>query len=141
MFKSVTPLFAVAGQITTRDLADASGQGFAAVINNRPDNEEPGQPGAAELAEAATALGLAYHVIPVGRAGLSHDIIEATNAALAAAPGPVLAFCRSGTRSISLWALARAAAGEEPHQLIAQAQAAGYDLRSLAGQLEAMRPA
>jgi len=77
---------------------------------------------------AADAAGLGYAAIPITHAGFSEDQVVAMGQALAAAPGPVLAFCRSGTRSTLIWALARARAGDAPAELSAKAAAAGYDL-------------
>jgi len=48
--------------------------------------------------------------------------------ALSGAKGPVLAYCRSGTRSTLLWALAQAQAGGDPKTLAEQAAQAGYDV-------------
>jgi len=101
--------------------------GFRAIVNNRPDGEEPGQPSAYEMRAAAEAAGLGYHDIPVA-GGFSGDQVEAMAAALAEAGGPVLAFCKSGTRSTFLWALAEAASGRSGVELIEKAAAAGYDL-------------
>jgi uncharacterized protein (TIGR01244 family) len=138
MFIAVTDRFSVAGQLQPSALAQAKAKGFVAIINNRPDAEEPGQPANASIAAEAATLGLAYVEIPVGRAGFNETMISATNQALAAADGPVLAFCRSGTRSITLWAFARAAAGEDPDGLIGKAAIAGYDLAPMAGTLQAL---
>ncbi len=104
------------------------------IVNNRPDGEEPGQPAGAEIEAAARAAGIAYRHIPVA-AGFSPEQVEAMNEALGASDGAVLAFCRSGTRSTYLWALARAGAGEAADSLIAKAAAAGYDLRPIAAHL------
>jgi uncharacterized protein (TIGR01244 family) len=112
----------VAGQIAAADLA---GLDVAIVINNRPDGEEPGQPTSAEIAAAAQAAGLAYRHIPVA-GGFSRAQVEAMAEALQA--GPALAFCRSGTRSTYLWALARASRGADAGTLVRQASEAGYDL-------------
>jgi uncharacterized protein (TIGR01244 family) len=131
MFRTIDPSIAVAGQIRPEDVAEAARQGFTAIVNNRPDGEEPGQPAGAEIAAAAAAAGLGYHAIPIDHSGFSDAQVEAMAAALAAAPGPVLAFCRSGTRSTFAWALARARAGEDGASLRAQAAAAGYDLSAL----------
>jgi uncharacterized protein (TIGR01244 family) len=45
--------------------------------------------------------------------------------------GELLAFCRSGTRSTFLWALARSAQGVPAEELAEAAAAAGYDLRPI----------
>jgi uncharacterized protein (TIGR01244 family) len=117
-------------------MVTAAAQGFALVINNRPDDEEPGQPESAAIEAAATAAGLAYAHIPLGAAGLSMEMIAATRQAMATADGPVLAYCRSGNRSTILWALAKAASGEDPGALAQMAAAAGYDLRPVAALMQ-----
>ena len=126
---------AVAGQVRPGQLAGLAADGFTTLINNRPDGEEPGQPSAGELADAAAAAGLAYHHIPVA-GGFGPDQVAAMAAALEAAEGRVLAFCRSGTRSTFLWALAEATLGADAEELIAKAAAAGYDLGPIAGYLQ-----
>ena len=128
MFRKLDETISVAGQIEPADVAEAARQGFTFIINNRPDGEAPDQPSAAEMKAAADAAGLGYAAIPITHAGFSEGQVVAMGQALAAAPGPVLAFCRSGTRSTLIWALARARAGDAPAELSAKAAAAGYDL-------------
>jgi len=131
MFRTLDDRVSVHGQVTPADLALAKAQGFTAVVNNRPDGEEPGQPTGAEIAAAAEAAGLAYTAIPVDHSGLSEAQVSAMAGVLGAADGPVLAFCRSGTRSTFLWALARARLGDDADMLVAKAANAGYDLRPI----------
>jgi uncharacterized protein (TIGR01244 family) len=102
-----------------------------AIVNNRPDDEEPGQPSAAEMAAAAKAAGLTYRHIPMA-GGLSAALVREMAEALAEAEGPLLAFCRSGTRSTYLWALAEAQNGADGEELMRKAAAAGYDLGPIA---------
>ena len=128
MFRKLDDTISVAGQIEPADIVEAARQGFTFIINNRPDGEAPGQPSGAEMKAAADAAGLGYAAIPITHAGFSEEQVAAMGQALAAAPGPVLAFCRSGTRSTLVWALARARAGDAPAELSAKAAAAGYDL-------------
>lgn len=128
MFRKLDDSISVAGQIAPEDIAEAARQGFTFVINNRPDDEQPGQPSSAEMEAAARAAGLGYAAIPITHAGFSEDQVTAMGQALGDAPGPVLAFCRSGTRSTLVWALARARAGDDPAVLAGKAAAAGYDL-------------
>jgi uncharacterized protein (TIGR01244 family) len=120
----------VSPQIDPADVTVLAAQGFAAIVNNRPDGEEAGQPEGSAVEAAAHSAGLAYTAIPVA-GGFSHAQIDAMRAALDAAAGPVLAFCRSGTRSTNLWALAEAKAGGDPETIVAKAAAAGYDLAGL----------
>jgi uncharacterized protein (TIGR01244 family) len=131
MFRKLDDSISVAGQISPEDIAAAAAEGFTFVINNRPDGEQLGQPSDAEMAAAAEAAGLGYAAIPITHAGFSEDQVVAMAEALAAAPGPVLAYCRSGTRSTYIWALARMAAGENPATLREKAEAAGYDISPL----------
>lgn len=127
-FRQLTPDMAVSPQLTPSDVAAAAEQGFMLIVNNRPDGEEEGQPAGAEIAAAARAAGLGYVAIPVAGGGFGAPQVDALTEVLAAADGPVLGFCRTGTRSTLLWALARARAGDDPAVLAQQAAAAGYDL-------------
>ena len=115
-------------QIDEQDVAEAAERGFAMIVNNRPDGEAPGQPEGSAIAAVAGRSGLDYRAIPITQAGFSMPQVEAMVAALDEARGPVLAFCRSGTRSTLLWALARAKAGDDPAQIAEAAAEAGYDI-------------
>lgn len=120
----------VAGQISPHDLPDIAEAGVTTIVNNRPDHEEPGQPTTAEIRAAAELAGLDYRDIPISDT-ISHEAIVAMAQALEAADGKMLAFCRSGTRSTFLWALARARRGADAGTLVSQAAAAGYDLQPI----------
>ena len=126
--RRVTDAFAVAPQLQPEEVVDAAAQGFKLLINNRPDGEAPGQPSSAEMAAAARSAGMDYLHIPVsGAAGPGQ--VEAMHQAIAGASGPSLAFCRSGTRSITVWARGQAEAGDRLREdLVRLARAAGYDL-------------
>jgi uncharacterized protein (TIGR01244 family) len=139
-FIELAPDFLVAPQISEADVAEAARLGVRLIVNNRPDREEPGQPMGAAIEKAARDAGIQYVAIPVtGMAGIDVRDIEAFNAAVAAAAGPTLAFCRSGTRSTVLRALAQAARGADVDQLINEAASAGYNLAGLRGALEAQQ--
>lgn len=137
-FRPLSAQFSVAPQISIEDIAEAKAQGFAMVINNRPDGEEPSAPQGDAIAHAAAAEGLAYAAIPIGHAGFSHPQIDALDTLLADATGPILAYCRSGTRSTHLWALARARAGDDVEGIVEAAAQAGYDLTGLRPMLDAL---
>jgi uncharacterized protein (TIGR01244 family) len=130
--RPVTDQLAVAPQLQPEDMATAAAMGFRLVINNRPDAEQPGQPDAARMQAAAEAAGLSYRHIPIiGRA--TPDQLQQIEALLSEATGPVLAFCRSGTRSITAWATIRALAGDDRFRLAELARNAGYDLSGVLG--------
>jgi uncharacterized protein (TIGR01244 family) len=130
-FRKVDDSISVAPQIAPEDVAAIKAAGFVAIVNNRPDDEQAGQPAGDSIRAAALAVGLTYAAIPVGGAGVSHHQVQAMVDVLEGADGPVLAFCRSGTRSCNLWALARARMGDSPDDLIALGAGAGYDLDGL----------
>lgn len=125
-------IFVAVRQIVPAEIPGLAAHGIRLIVNNRPDDEEPGQPTSAEIEAAARAAGLDYRHIPLAGAFPAERV-----AAMAEAlgQGPVLAFCRSGTRSTWLWALARASLGADPQSLVDRAAQAGYDLRPLAPHL------
>ena len=131
MFRTLDSTISVFGQIEPEDVAAAKELGFTTIVNNRPDDEQPGQPAGAEIEAAAKAAGLDYVAIPVDHSGFNEGQVAAMVEALETARGPVLAFCRSGTRSTFLWALARHRLGDDGEQLIAKAANAGYDLSAI----------
>jgi uncharacterized protein (TIGR01244 family) len=123
-------------QITLADVAEAGARGITLIINNRPEGESPDQTPGDAIAAAAAGQGIEYRAIPVSPGGFTLEQAEAMADALAAAGGPVLAYCRSGTRSTLLWALAQAKCGAQPADLMAAAEHAGYDLSPIAGALQ-----
>lgn len=138
MFRTIDPTFLAAPQIAVEDVATAAAQGVTTIVNNRPDGEEPAAPQGDAIAAACAAHGIAYVAIPVTHSGFSHAQIDALAAAIAASDGPILAYCRSGTRSTNLWALTRARLGDNPQTLCDKAAAQGYDLSGLRPTLDAL---
>ena len=132
-FRKVTDTFSVAPQIELEDISRAAAAGFKLLINNRPDGESPGQPSSAQMEAAAKAAGLDYAHIPVV-GGPTSEAVHAELALIAEAPGPVLAFCRSGTRSIVTWSIGQALSGAHSRaDLVALGADAGYDLSGVLG--------
>ncbi len=128
MFRTLSDTMLASPQITPGDVAKAADEGVTLIINNRPDDEAPGQPSGASIEAAARKAGLDYMLIPVTHAGFSLPQVEAMTGALEANAGKCLAFCRSGTRSTLLWALTRAHLGDHPDEIEAAAEKAGYDV-------------
>ncbi len=102
-YTQVSDRLAVGPQIQLCDPPALAAAGFAAIINNRPDHEEPDQPTSLELEKAARNEGLGYWHIPVVPGEMGEDDVRAFARALSAADGPVLAFCRTGKRATALW--------------------------------------
>jgi uncharacterized protein (TIGR01244 family) len=126
--RRVTDTFAVAPQLQPEEVEEAAGQGYKLLINNRPDGESPDQPPSTAMAMAARRAGMDYLHIPIS-GGAGPGQVEAMHQAIAGASGPVLAFCRSGTRSVTVWARGQAQAGDRPREeLLKLGRGAGYDL-------------
>jgi len=128
-FRRVNDHLSVSPQLSVADVAEAKARGFVTLVNNRPDGEASDQPASAEIEAAAKAAGLNYIHIPVR--GVSPDVAEQTYEAIESSPGPVLAFCRSGTRSISCYSLGKHLQGHDRDELVKAAASAGYDLSNL----------
>jgi uncharacterized protein (TIGR01244 family) len=122
----------VSGQLTPEQVADLKAHGVTLLVNNRPDNEDEGQPMSADFEAAAQAAGMEYRHIPI-RYGIGPSDVEAMrNAMHATGDGRLLAFCRSGNRSTLAWAVARAEDGAQPEELHQLAEAAGFNLAPVA---------
>ena len=132
--RKVSDRFAVAPQIQPGDLEAIARAGYRLVVGNRPDDEEPGQPTTRAIARAAQDAGIAYVHIPISGGEFPDERIDEFRDVVRAADGPVLAFCRTGTRSITLAALANPF-GLTAEQRLERAAAAGYDLSGLADRL------
>lgn len=121
----------VSAQIAADDIAALRAQGFRAIICNRPDGEGPDQPGFAAIQAAASDAGLEARYVPVTAGMVRDEDVAAFDRAMAELPGPVLAYCRSGTRSTTLWSLSQA--GRMPlADILAAASGAGYDMAGVA---------
>lgn len=124
--RQVTDQFAVAPQIALEDFAQIAALGYTHVISNRPDGESADQLSADEAAAAAKAAGLTFvHAPFVGQP------TEEAVKAVVDAKGKTLAFCRSGTRSVTAWAIAAALSGADVHDILHAAGHAGYNLSGL----------
>lgn len=132
--RPLTPTYAVSPQIEISDLAALKLAGFQTVINNRPDAEIPAHLHTEEMRRAATALGLVFVANPVIGGAMTLANVTAQAQAMAAATGPVFAYCASGNRSSVVWALAQA--GQHPvDELIAIPAQYGYALDHLRPEL------
>lgn len=132
--RPLTDDLSVAPQIAVSDMEAIRTAGFRAIIVNRPDREAPDQPDFAEIAAAAREAGLEIRHVPVATGGIADADVEAFDAAVANLPRPILAYCRSGTRSATLWALSQAGR-QPPDAILATASRAGYDLDGLSERL------
>jgi uncharacterized protein (TIGR01244 family) len=128
MFRKISDQLYASPQIGLDDIADAAALGVTLIVNNRPEGEDDNQTPGSEIEEAARTAGLDYLAIPITHTGFSEPQVKAMADALSGAEGAVLAYCRSGTRSTLLWALAEASQGGDPDALTNMAAKAGYDL-------------
>ena len=125
--KKIDKELSVSPQIAPSDLQALAEVGFKAVICNRPDGEGNDQPLFHEIEEAAQAAGLSAHYLPVETGKVGDEDAEHFGELLDSLPKPVLAYCRSGTRSVTLWSLSRGGKLPLPDILSASSDA-GYDM-------------
>lgn len=125
--RQLTPALSVSAQVWPADMQALKDAGFRSVICNRPDNEGAGQPTFAEISDAAGKVGIKAVYLPIVSGNLTGNDVADFGRALTDLPGPVLAFCRSGTRSTTLWALCEA--DQRSHaDILETARAAGFDM-------------
>ncbi|WP_425061598.1 TIGR01244 family sulfur transferase [Qipengyuania flava] len=132
--KRLSDRLSVTSQVDPASMQALADAGFRSIISNRPDGEEPGQPAWTTIEHAAREAGMEARHIPVTPGAISDEDAAHFGAALDGLPGPTLAFCRTGTRSATLWALSNAD-GHSPDELIATAADAGYDIAPLRDRL------
>lgn len=135
-FRPLSDSVLASPQISIEDVANAKNAGVVLIINNRPDGEDPSAPQSTDIEAAATAAGLDYTAIPIGHSGFSEVQVDQMIAALNSAQGKTLAYCRSGTRSTLLWALAQAKTGTSPEEIALTAMKAGYDVSPIRPMLD-----
>jgi sulfide:quinone oxidoreductase len=128
--KNITDEFSVSAQIAASDMPALAAAGFRSIICNRPDGEAGDQPLFVELSVAAHNAGLQSRMVPVETGKVTDDDARAFAKAMADLPKPILAFCRSGTRSATLWSLAEAGYRPLP-QILSLTKAAGYDMSGI----------
>ena len=137
--RRITDDFAVAPQIEPEDVAEIARGGYRTIICNRPDGEEWGQVGCDTIEATAREAGLKFLMLPIASGVVTPEAAAAFREALDTMPGPILAYCRSGTRCTMLWSIAQY--GQIPsEEIVRQAGEAGYDMSGLVAQLEAMQP-
>lgn len=138
--RKVSERLHIAPQLSADDIRRAKREGIAAIINNRPDGEEPGQPDAAGNAAVAAAEGLGYVHIPVVPGRILLEQVRGFQRALAAAPGPVLAHCKTGTRSATLHVIGEVLDGRMAKaDVIPFGRGLGLDLSGAVAWLDANR--
>jgi uncharacterized protein (TIGR01244 family) len=127
MIRQLDDKVMVSGQVAPHEVAGLAEQGVTVLVNNRPDGEEPGQPLAGEIEDAAAAAGITYRFVPILR-GIGPADVESMQEALREAEGgKLLAFCRSGTRSALAIALAKREEGASAEDVVRTLNEAGFD--------------
>ncbi len=130
-FRTLSPKFTVSPQISVEDVGTIAAQGFRAIICNRPDGEGADQPSFKEIAAAAKAAGIEARYVPVQSGMVKDQDVEAFGAALEDVQRPVFAYCRTGTRSATLWSFHEAM--KRPiAEVLTATKAAGYDMNGVA---------
>lgn len=129
--KKITEKVSISPQIAAADMAAIKKAGFRAIICNRPDGEGADQPSFEEIEKAAKKAGLVAAYLPIGHGMVSDENVDEFGAVLKDLPRPILGYCRSGTRSATLWSLHEAQKRPLP-EILAATKAAGYDMNGVA---------
>ena len=129
--KKITEKVSVSPQITTEDMAAIKAAGFRAIICNRPDGEGADQPGFEEIEAAAKKAGIEAAYVPVTSGMVRDEDVATFGTALKDLPRPVLAYCRTGTRSATLWSF-HESKKRPMHEILTATKAAGYDMNGVA---------
>ncbi len=136
--RKITDAFSVSPQIEVADVPAIKEAGFRAILCNRPNGEDAGQPDIAAIEAAAQAAGLEFRAVPIVSGALTETNVEDFNAALAEMPAPVLAYCRSGTRCTTMWSISQIDQMPEG-EIVSAAADAGYDMRGIVAQMSGQR--
>ena len=126
--KKITSGVSVSEQISASDLREIATLGFRSIICNRPDGEAADQPTFAEIEAAAKAAGIPATYQPVTSGKVMDEDAAAFGKLVDELPKPILAYCRTGTRSATLWSLSQAAKGTSMSDVLSATKAAGYDM-------------
>ena len=100
--RQINDEYSVTPQVAVDDLDAIKEMGFQSIVCHRPDDEDPGQPGFAEIAARAAALGIETRHIPVVGQPTAEAVREMVDA-LDELPKPMLGYCRSGNRSTIIY--------------------------------------
>ena len=134
--KQLTPDLFVCGQLRPADMPVLAENGVKSIIINRPTGEGPGQPGHDDITQAASAASIEVRYIPVKPGQITPGHVEAFDKALEELPSPTVAFCKTGMRAASLWALSQAGK-QSADDIMNAAGDCGYDLSKLEAYLRA----
>lgn len=134
-FKQLSSSLSVSPQLSAADVEAAARQGYRAIIDNRPDREETDQISADQMEALAQAQGMGFAYVPAAPGKIGDEEIAGMVSALSRLEGPVIAYCRTGARSATLWALSQAGQ-QSADQILESTAAAGYDLSALRPRLE-----
>lgn len=132
--KPISDKLSLSEQLQVHDIGALAEQGYRSIICNRPDGEGADQPTFDEIKAVAEPLGLTARYLPVVPGQISDDDVAEFSKAMRELPKPTLAFCRTGTRSATLWSLSQA--NTLPiHDILSSAKTAGYDMTGAARRL------
>ena len=132
--KPISDKLSLSEQLQLSDIATVAEQGYRSIICNRPDGEGADQPTFDEIKAVAEPLGLDIRYLPVVPGQISDDDVEAFSQTMRELPKPTLAFCRTGTRSATLWSLSQAN-NLSIAEILSSSQTAGYDMSGAARRL------
>ena len=126
--KNIDQIISVSEQIKPEDVHSIAAAGFKSIICNRPDGEAADQPVFAEIEAVAKSIGLVVIYQPIISGKVGDEDAKAFGNLIDTLPKPIFAYCRTGTRSTTLWSLSEGARGRSLPDIIEKTKAAGYDM-------------
>ncbi|MCH2163373.1 MAG: TIGR01244 family sulfur transferase [Marinovum sp.] len=131
-YRRITPDYSVSAQIMPADIEALKEAGFKTILCNRPDNETNVDHCSKAVQDAVEAAGLKFEALPFNQMTLTEETVAEQRRIITSAEAPVLAYCASGTRCSTIWALGEAQFGEmSAPDILKSAADAGYDLRGV----------
>lgn len=137
--RQITPRYSVSPQITVEDIPAIKAAGFAKVICNRPNAEVPPHMQSDVIGRAIREAGLEFEVLELTHQTMTPVNVSHQKTLIESGPGPVLAYCASGTRCSVVWALGQTDS-LPVDEILEATRKAGYELEQLRPALEQMRP-
>ncbi|MGO7052883.1 bifunctional sulfur transferase/dioxygenase Blh [Rhizobium ruizarguesonis] len=134
---TISEKLSVSPQPSIEDIQSLRDKGFKALINNRPDDEDPSQPGTQAESQEAKHCGLSYAFVPVTAGTITEADIRAFQRAVDKSDGPVFAHCKTGTRSLSLYLIGEVLDGRMPaDEVVEFGRSRGFDTSAAAAWLK-----
>ena len=129
----LTADISVTDQIQLNAIPFLKVNGFATIIDLRPDGEAVNQAPSKAVEESAHQNHIEFAYVPVPHGEIPASAVSALNKALTTSPRPILLYCRSGRRAVRTWSLVEASRpdGMDASAIQATAKSSGQSVDDL----------